>query len=103
MVVMTRVANEILLELKATFNHIQKFTYLFHLNEGKFPSSLIWHTRFGHVNYNILHLLKNNGVSILPNILKKFKKCIACILEKHIKQPFHDYTSRACRKQGLIH
>jgi hypothetical protein len=48
-------------------------------------------------------LLKNNGVSGLPTIPRKLKQCDACILGKHSKQPFHDSTSRACRKLELIH
>jgi hypothetical protein len=38
-----------------------------------------------------------------PTIHRKLKQCDACIIEKHSKQPFHDSTSRACRKIELIH
>jgi hypothetical protein len=31
------------------------------------------------------------------------KQCDAYILGKHIKQPFHDFTFRACRKLETIH
>jgi transposase InsO family protein len=34
---------------------------------------------------------------------RKLKQCDACILGKHRKQPFHDSTSRACRKLEPIH
>jgi hypothetical protein len=62
-----------------------------------------WHARFGHINYDNLHLLKKNGVSGFPTIPRNLKQCDACILGKHRKQPFHDSTSRACRKLELIH
>jgi hypothetical protein len=47
--------------------------------------------------------LRKNGVSSFPTIPRKLKQCDACILGKHSKQPFHDSTSRACRKIELIH
>jgi transposase InsO family protein len=52
------------------------------------------------INYDSLCLLKKNGVSGLPTIPRNLKQCF---LRKHSKQPFHDSTSRACRKLGLIH
>jgi hypothetical protein len=103
MVVMTRVEDGRLLKLKGTSAHAQNFAYLSHHNEGTMPSSLLWHARFGHINYDNLHLLKKNGVSGFPTIPRNLKQCDACILGKHRKQPFHDSTSRACRKLGLIH
>jgi transposase InsO family protein len=48
-------------------------------------------------------MLKKNGVSGFPTIPRNLKQCDACILGKHSKQPFHDSTSRACRKLELIH
>jgi len=67
------------------------------------PSSLLWHAIFSHTNYENLCLLKNNGFSGFPTIPKKLKQCDACFLGKHRKQPFHDSTSKACRKLELIH
>jgi transposase InsO family protein len=103
MVVMTGVEDERLLKLKGTSVHAHNYAYLSHHDEGTFPSSLLWHAIFGHINYDNLHLLKKNGVSGFPTIPRKLKQCDACILGKHSKQPFHDSTSRACRKLGLIH
>jgi hypothetical protein len=39
----------------------------------------------------------------MPTIPRKLKQCDACILGKHNKQPFHNSTSRACRRLELIH
>jgi len=66
-------------------------------------SSLLWHARLGHINYYSVRLMRKNGISGLPTIPRKLKQCDACILGKHIKQPFHDSTSRACRIHELIH
>jgi hypothetical protein len=46
--------------------------------------------------------VEKNGVFGLPTIPRNLKQCDACIPRKHCKQPFHDSTSRACRKLGLI-
>jgi hypothetical protein len=102
MVIMIRVEDGRLLKLKGTSSHAQSFAYLSHHDEGTNPSSLLWNVIFGHINYDVIRLLKNNGVSSLPTILRNLKQCDACILGKHNKQPFHYSTSRACRKLGLI-
>jgi transposase InsO family protein len=67
------------------------------------PSSLLWHARFGHINYDSFRLLRKSGVSSFPTIPRNLKQCDVCILGKHSKQPFHDSTSKACRKLELIH
>jgi hypothetical protein len=103
MIVMTGMEYERLLKLKVTYAHTQKTAYLSHHDQGIMSSSLLWHARFGHINYDKLHLLKKNGVSGFPTIPRKLKQYDACILEKHNKQPFHDVTSRECRKLELIH
>ena len=79
------------------------FSYNSHHEEGTLPSSLLWHARFGHLNYDSLYLLKKNGVVGFPTISRKLKQCDACILGKHSKQYFHDSYSRAHRKIELIH
>jgi hypothetical protein len=86
-----------------TSSYTQNIAYLSHHGEGIIPSSLLWHARFGHINYENLCLLRKNDVSSFPTIPRKLKQCDACILAKHSKQPFHGYTSRACRKFELIH
>jgi hypothetical protein len=103
MAVMNRVEDGILLKLKGTSFHGHNSAYLSHHDEGTMPSSLLWHARFTHINYDNLCLLKNNDVSGLPTIPRNLKKCDACILGNHRKQPFHDSTSRVSSKLGLIH
>jgi hypothetical protein len=103
MVVMTGVQDGRLLKLKGTFVHAQNHAYLSHHDEGTLPSSLLRHARFGHINYDKLHLMKKNGVFGFPTIPRNLKQCDACILEKHSKQSFHNSISGACRKLGLIH
>ena len=51
-----------LLKLKGSSAHAQNFAFSSHHDEGTFPSSLLWHARFGHLNYDSLRLLKKNGV-----------------------------------------
>jgi transposase InsO family protein/adenylate kinase family enzyme len=103
MVVMTGIEDGRLLKLNGTSSHTHTVAYLSHHDSGIIPSSLLWHARFGHINYDSLRLLRKNGVSGFPTIPRKLKQCDACILGKHNKQPFHDSTSRACRKLELIH
>eukprot|EP00253_Pinus_taeda_P009496 PITA_09496 len=92
--VMRGIEEERLLKLQGTFSHAQHFSYNSHHEEGTLPSSLLWHARFGHLNYDNLYLLKKNGVVGLPTIPRKLKQCDACILGKHNKQSFHDSHSR---------
>eukprot|EP00253_Pinus_taeda_P028890 PITA_28890 len=101
--VMRGIEEERLLKLQATSARAQHFSYNSHYEEGTLPSSLLWHARFGHSNYDSLCLLKKNGVAGLPTIPRKFKHCDAYILGKHSKQYFHDSNSRAHRKLELIH
>jgi hypothetical protein len=103
MVVMIGMEDAILLKLKGTFAYTQNVACLSHHCEGIMSSSLLWHARFSHINYEGLCLLRKNGVSGLPTIPRKLKQCDACILGKHRKQPFHDSTSRSCRKLESIH
>jgi hypothetical protein len=103
MVVMTGMEYRRILKLKGTSTHTQNSTYLSHDSEGIMSSILSWHARFGHINYDSLHVLKNKGASGFPTIPRKLNQCDACILGNHRKQPFYDSTSRACRKLELIH
>ena len=82
---MTTVEEEILLELQGTFSHAHNFSYNSHYDEGTFPSSLLWHARFGHLNYEILRLLKKNGVNGLPTSPRKLRQWDVWILGKHRK------------------
>jgi len=103
MVVMTRVEDGRLLKLKGTSTRAQNFVYLSHYDKDTFSFSLLWHDIFGNINYDSLRLLKKKGVFGFPTITRKLKQCDACILGKYSKQPFHDSTSRTCRKIRLIH
>jgi hypothetical protein len=47
--------------------------------------------------------VKKNGVFGFPTIPRKLNRCDSSILGKHRKQPFLDYTFKACRKLELIH
>eukprot|EP00253_Pinus_taeda_P002429 PITA_02429 len=83
--VMRGVEEKRLLKLQGTSAHAQHFSYNYHHEEGTLPSSLLWHARFGHLNYDSLRLLKKNGVVGLPTIPRKLRQCDACILGKHSK------------------
>ena len=85
---MTEYEDRKFLKLKGCSETIQNFSYMSQLEEGNTSSSLLCHTRFGHLNYNILRLLRKNGVYGLPTIPKQSNKCDACVLGKHSKQPF---------------
>ena len=58
MIVMTGVEDGRLLKLKGTSACAHNFAYHAHQNEGTLSSSLLWHARFGHINYDNLRLLK---------------------------------------------
>ena len=71
--VMRGIEEESLLKLQGTSGQAQHFSYNSHHEEGTLPSSLLWHARFGHLNYDSLRLLKKNVVFGLPTIPRKFK------------------------------
>ena len=102
-VIMTVYEDGKLLKLKGCFATVQNFAYMSQLEEGNLSSSVLWHARFGHLNYNSLRLLKKNGVYGLPTIPKRRNKCDACILGKHSKQSFQESKFRVCRKLELVH
>ena len=83
--VMRGIEEERLLKLQGTSARAQHFSYNAHHEEGTPPSSLLWHDRFGHLNYDSLRLLKKNVVAGLPTISRKLKQCDAYILGKHRK------------------
>jgi hypothetical protein len=75
MVVMTRMEDGRLLKLNGTSVHTQNVAYLSHHNEGIISSSLLWHAKFGHINYDSLRLLRKNGIFGFPTIPRKLKQC----------------------------
>ena len=56
-IVMTRVEDDKLLKLNGTSSNSQNSTNLFQHN-GNLSSSLLWHARFGHINYDSLIIMK---------------------------------------------
>ena len=72
-------------------------------HNGKLSSNLLWHAKFGHINYDSLRIMKQKGVLGLHTIPRQLSQCDTCILSKHGKQPFHDSMFWASRKLGLIH
>jgi transposase InsO family protein len=101
-VVMTGVEDDKLLKLKGTSSNAKNSANLAQ-QSGNLSSILLWHARFGHINYDSLILMKQKGIQGLPTIPRQLSQCDACILGKHSKQPFHDSMSRASRKLDLIH
>ena len=81
-VTMTGYEDGKLLKLKGSSARVQKYAYFSQHGEGNLSSRLLWHARFGHLNYNSLHLLRKNGVFGFPTIPKEKSKCDACILDK---------------------
>ena len=69
-VIMTGYKDGKLLKLKGSSARVQNYAYLSQHGEGILLSSLLWHARFGHLNYNSLRLLRKNGVFGLPTIQK---------------------------------
>lgn len=99
-IVMTGVEDDKLLKLKGTSSqHIANFSQ----HSDNFPSSLLWHARFGHISYDSLRLMKQQGIQGLPAIPRKLSQYDDYILGKHSKQLFHDSMFRASIKIGLIH
>ena len=101
-IVMTGVEEDKLLKLKGT-SSFQSNSALLVQHSDTLSSSLLWHARFGHINYESIRIMKQQGIQGLPTIPRKLSPCNACILGKHCKQPFYGSTSRASRKLGLIH
>jgi hypothetical protein len=85
MVFMTGIEDGRLLKLNGTISHTQTAAYLSHHGLGIMPSRLLWHSIFGHINYDSLCFFRKNDVSSFPTMLGKLKQCDACILGKHDK------------------
>ena len=102
-VVMISGEDEKLLKLKGDATKLRYFAYLTHQEKGTLSYIILWHARFGHFNFDDLHLLKKRGFLGLPTIPRNIEPCEACVLGKHYKQSFPDSKFRACRKLKLIH
>jgi len=60
-VVMIGKEDEKLLKLHGGYAKSRNFAYLTHQEKGTLSSSILWHARFGHLNFDDLHLLKKRG------------------------------------------
>jgi hypothetical protein len=70
---MTGWEDEKLLKSKGTYAGEQFFAHLSHDDEGALLYSLLWHTRFGKINYDSLPMLNKNGVFCFPTIQRNLK------------------------------
>ena len=68
-VTMTEYEEGKLLKLKGSSTRAPNFAHLSRHEEGTLESNILWHARYGHLNYN-LPLLKKNGVSGFPPFLR---------------------------------
>ena len=58
---------------------------------------MLWHAKFGHIFYEKIHIMKNNGVDGLPIFPKSNEKFEACIFAKKHRSSFTSSTWRAQR------
>jgi len=100
--VMTGVEEDKLLKLKGVSSVTLNTNHLVKQNDT-LSSSLLWHACFGHINYESLRIMKQQGIKGLPTVPRNLTPCNACILDKHHKQCFPNSTSRATGKLSLIH
>ena len=76
---------ERLLKMKGTYPREYKYAFTFHNDEGTFTFHLLLHDRYGHINYDIIFLLKRNGVFGFPTITKNLRDFDARIIGEHHK------------------
>ncbi|KAI3734276.1 hypothetical protein L6452_13741 [Arctium lappa] len=95
--------------VRMTFNKMFPLRFYedtsFSLITNSRDESLLWHLRYGHMNYDSLtHMYKQGMVRGLPNITKVDHVCEPCTLGKHTRDPFsHDKTWRALKKLEIVH
>ncbi|KAD1131218.1 hypothetical protein E3N88_43246 [Mikania micrantha] len=74
------------------------------LNMAVSENSKLWHSRFGHVNYDSLtHMGKENIVKDLPVIRNIDSVCDSCVLGKHARKSFSKSTWRATKPLEMVH
>ncbi|KAJ0795409.1 putative RNA-directed DNA polymerase [Helianthus annuus] len=69
-------------------------------------TSVLWHRRYGHINFETLHNMgRNNVVKGLPKISKtSHDLCEGCLFGKHTRKPFPKKSKwRASQPLQLIH
>ena len=64
-IVMTGVEDNKLLKLNGTSSNSQNSANLGQHNSN-LSSNLLWHARFGHINYDSLIIMKHKGVKWIP-------------------------------------
>uniref|UniRef100_A0A251UMJ3 Putative ribonuclease H-like domain-containing protein n=1 Tax=Helianthus annuus TaxID=4232 RepID=A0A251UMJ3_HELAN len=63
----------------------------------------LWHSRLGHVNFDTLSMLKNNGSLSFTSVLPKPGLCSPCELAKAKRQPFSVNDKHASLPLEIIH
>ena len=76
---MTGIEEERLLKLQGTSSCAENFSYIFHYDEIRFPSSLLWHAIIGHLNYENLRMLKKSGVVVCLEFLGNLSKVMLLV------------------------
>ena len=68
-------------------------------------STWLWHTRFGHVNFQAMALMSAKGMAEgLPELIQPKKLCVGCLMAKQTRKIFPRQADfRAKKKLELIH
>ncbi|KAJ0589340.1 putative RNA-directed DNA polymerase [Helianthus annuus] len=62
-----------------------------------------WHSRLGHVGFDVISMLKNNGLISFTSVLPKPGICTSCELAKYKRLPFVSNNKRSSSPLDLIH
>lgn len=74
------------------------------LKVDEVDNSLLWHMRYGHLNYKSLKVLKEKDMVVgLPNVHCENKVCEGCIYGKFHRLPFNKTSWRAKAPLDLVH
>lgn len=68
-------------------------------------STWLWHTRFGHVNFQAMALMSSKRMAEgLPDLIQPKKVCVGCLMAKQTRTSFPRQTEfRAKKRLELIH
>ena len=70
----------------------------------KISPIILWHVRYGHLNFEILSQLQLQGmVKGLPTFERENEKCEACIYGKQHQENFSTSSWQANRRLRLVH
>lgn len=79
-------------------------TFLVSLRNKRTSASYeLWHSRLGHVTFEIIYLLQKLGSLSLTVVLPKLGVCSFCQLSKSKRLPFHENYKRVTHVLDLIH